>query len=144
MRPYEFAQQQGQVIGKSANDPADAVSDPADLMDLLFQAFCGSKDADSLSTDHLDAVALFAQFSNDYLAQRRVASTGVVDGGFALVFEDGQSVQLASTEPAEPVRPDSTFAITKPKESKMKGMTVVDTSVPITTGRPDQVRKPRS
>jgi hypothetical protein len=141
MDPYDYALRQGQVAGQSpAVDPDDYAAD--DLMDLLFHAYGAGGRLDGLPEAERGAVAAFARFANDYLAGRRVASTGVLDGGFALVFEDGRSVQLASSEPATPPKPDPTIPITRPKEQKMKGMTVVDTSVPM-TGFDPRARRPR-
>lgn len=132
MDPHEFSRQQGQVAG-TGSTPEEAPDAGNDLMDLLIGAFGAAGHLNSMSQDGQEAVASFAEFSNKYLAGRRVVSTGVVDGEFSLVFEDGQAIPLASEE-QEPARPDSTVPITYSRETKMKGMVVVDTSVPMTTG----------
>ena len=132
MDPYQLAQRQGQVMGAKA--PADDADAAEDLMDLLVRAYAAAGHLGQLtSPGERDAVARFAAFGNEYLAGRRVVSTGVVDGNFSLVFDDGQAVPLASAE-EKAERPDSTVPITRPRDSKMKGMPVVDGSVAITTG----------
>jgi hypothetical protein len=141
MDPYTYAQQQGQVAGQRPREQHDDEA-ADDLMDLLLHAYDTSGHMGPLPPECQDAVAAFASFANGYLAARRVASTGVVDGGFALVFEDGRAVQLASVESAGPARPDPTIPITRPRDQKMKGMTVVDTSVPM-TGVDPRTRGPR-
>jgi len=132
MNPYELAQQQGQVLGGPAPDDEAAGTD---LLDLLTNAFAAAGHADDLTHEQSEAVGRFAGFANDYLSRHRVISTGVVDGEFSLVFEGGRTVPLATAAQVAPPRPESTVAITTPRDAKMKGMAVVDTSVPITTGR---------
>jgi hypothetical protein len=133
MDPYTFAQQQGQVIGSKADlddDPADA----EDLMDLLLRACARDGYMADMTEAERTAIAVFADFSNKYLTEHRVVSTGIVDGAFSLCFEGGQTVPLATEATQAPQRPDGTVPITMPKEHKMKGMNVVDNSVPVTTG----------
>ena len=134
MDPYEFAQKQGQVIG-STDSADDEPTEVDDIMDLLIQAYtrAGHMTADVPEASY-EAVCSFADFANQYLAERRVVSTGLVDGAFSLVFDNGQAVPLASVEETKPKRPDSTIPITRPRDHKMKGMPVVDNSVPVTTG----------
>lgn len=133
MDPHEFARQQGQVAGQQAAGADAEPTDVLDLMDLLLCAYAKAGHLTEVTDAQHEAVGRFAAFGNEYLARRRVVSTGVVDGEFSLVFDDGQAVPLASTEPVPP-RPDSTIPITIPREHKMKGMNVVDSSVPMTTG----------
>jgi hypothetical protein len=140
MDPYDYALKQGQVAGqKPSGNPDDG--DFTDLMDLLAAAFLASGQMDHVQGEGHQVLTAFAKFANNYLAERRVVSTGIVEGAFSLVFEDGVAIPLASSEPATPQKPVPVIPITIPKESKMKGMTVVDTSVPMTgfdrkTGRP--------
>ena len=139
MDPHEYAQQPGQVIGAPARDPD--VYAATDLMDLLVNAYFVAGNLDNLESAEQESVERFCVFANKYLAEHRVVSTGVVDGAFSLVFQGGQTVPLASEPDAPPERPESTIPLTTPKESKgMKGMPVVDNSVPI-TGRAPAARK---
>jgi hypothetical protein len=140
MDPYELARQQGQVMGQAGAGPDDFI-DAEDLMDLLLQAYSRAGHTQDMDEHGHKILGDFAEFCNGYLYENRVASTGVVDGGFALVFDTGQSVQLASGEPEKPARPDSTVPITMPKSSKMRGMAVYDGSVPMTTGDPHRNRR---
>jgi hypothetical protein len=127
-------------MGQPGAGPGD-LYDAEDLMDLLLQAYGRAGHMEGLTEEQRDLLGDFAEFGNSFLYEHRVASTGVVDGGFALVFDDGQSVQLASGLPDVPERPDSTVPITRPKEHKMKGMAVYDGSVPMTTGNPDKAKR---
>jgi hypothetical protein len=141
MDPYEYARQQGQTIGSSPGQSGEP-EDVEDLMDLLIQAFASTMPAQGMTAEQKQMLVQFAGFSNHYLATRRVVSTGVVNGDFSLVFEDGQAVPLATSEP-KVQRPDPTIPITSPRDSKMKGMPMVDNSVPVTTGQVGSpVRKP--
>lgn len=144
MDPYELARQQGQILGQAQAGQHDLI-DAEDLMDLLLQEYTRAGHLETATEADREAIGRFAQFSNDYLAENRVASTGVVDGGFALVFDTGQAVQLASSAPETPGRPEpTTVPITTPKNFKMKSMMpVVDNSVPMTTGDPHKARRPR-
>lgn len=138
MDAYEYAQQNGQVIGTPADaeDPL-AGYEPEDLMDLLLFAFARGGRLAALDPAGRRAVGEFAAFANDWLARNRVASTGIVAGDFALVFEDGSAVPLASRpEDRAPDRPDPAIPITVPRAGKMRGMPVADTSVRITGTRP--------
>jgi hypothetical protein len=139
MDPYDYARQQGQVMGQPDPGPDDDY-EPEDLMDLLLHAFATAGHMDDMPAESRQAIAVFAQFANDHLGTHRVASTGVVDGGFALVFEDGRAVPMASVE-AAPERPDPTIPITTPKDSRMRGMKVDTTAVQITTGNPQHRRR---
>lgn len=142
MDPYEFARQQGQTIGAKTDESADQPADANDLMDLLLAAYIAA--GHLTNVDEHNVVVGFAQFSNDYLDQHRVVSTGVVDGVFSLVFQNGQAVPLASAPPAAACRVDLTVPITRPQDSKMKGMSIVDNSVPMTTGTVGSpVRRPK-
>jgi hypothetical protein len=134
MDPYEFARQQGQTIGSRANE-VDEPTEVDNIMDLLIQAYtrAGHMTADVPEASY-EAVCDFAAFANQYLAERRVVSTGIVDGAFSLVFDNGQAVPLATEAAQAPKRPDSTVPITTPREHKMKSMQVIDNSVPVTTG----------
>jgi hypothetical protein len=144
MDPYEFARQQGQTIGSKPGQPGEEPLDDEDLMYLLFSAYVAAGHLPEQDNDKFHAVSHFCEFSNNYLARRRVVSTGVVNGEFSLVFEDGVAVPLATTEPATAARPDPTIPITRPQDSKMKGMPVVDSSVPVTTGTVGSpVRRPK-
>jgi hypothetical protein len=142
MDPYEYARQQGQVMGQP-DVPADDY-DAEDLMDLLLHAYHAAGHVTGVEEGGTrEELARFAGFCNDYLADHRVASTGVVDGGFALVFEDGRAVSLATVAEAAPARPDPVIPITTPKSSKMRGLPVDDTAIQITTGDPHKARRPR-
>jgi hypothetical protein len=142
MDPYEYARQQGQVMGQPDVGPGDDY-DAEDLMDLMLHAFAAGGHMKDMEPPACEAIGFFAGFCNAYLAEHRVASTGVVDGGFALVFDDGRAVTLASAEEAAPARPDATVPITTPKSSKMRGLPVDDTAIQITTGDPHKARRPR-
>jgi hypothetical protein len=137
MDPYTYAQQQGQVIASQPGD-ADPLNgyEPEDLLDLLLYAFAQAGRLAALDRPGKQAVGDFAAFANDWLTRNRVVSTGIVDGEFALVFEDGTTVPLASQPEGKPqARPDPAIPLTLPRESKMRGMPVVDTSTPITGTR---------
>ncbi len=141
MDPYEFARQHGQVIGANRDLPEEPV-DAEHLMDLLLQAFAIAGHLETTTENGQATVARFVTFGNQYLATHRVVSTGMVNGEFSLVFDNGRAVPLATSEPRA-TRPDATIPITSPRDSKMKGMPVVDNSVPVTTGQVGSpVRKP--
>lgn len=141
MDPYSYARQQGQVIGaESGEDEADTYR-PEDLLDLLLYRYARAGRLGSLDRPARQAVGDFAAFANDFLAENRVASTGMVDGEFSLVFEDGTPVPLASRPEARgPARPETAVPITTPRSGKMRGMPVRDDSVPI-TGRACPARR---
>lgn len=142
MDPYEFARQQGQVAGKPASE-VEEPGDAEDLMDLLVQAYVIAGHLNDASDAEQVLVTHFAEFSNNYLASHRVVSTGIIDGEFSLVFESGRAVPLSRPEQI-PARPDPVVPITTPRDSKMKGMNVIDTSVPITTGSTGSpIKRPR-
>jgi hypothetical protein len=131
MDPYNFAQRQGQVIKQpGVIDRPEDEAGAENILELVLHAF--SDKMTLMTTEAREAVTDYVKFANAYLAERRVVATGNVDGSFALVFEDGHAIPLATTEPAKPPRAENTIAITMPKEQKMKGMSVVDTSVPMT------------
>ena len=102
-------------MGQAGAGPDD-LYDADDLMDLLLQAYARAGHTEDLSDRDREVLGHFAEFCNSFLYEYRVASTGVVDGGFALVFEDGQSVQPASGAEQVPERPEVTIAITRPKD----------------------------
>ena len=132
MDPFEFARQHGQVIG--LNPDIEEPEDGENLMELLLRAFVAAGHLATSTEDGQAVAGRFVTFGNKYLATHRVVSTGMVNGEFSLVFESGQVVPLA-TSPPVPGRPDSTIPITSPRDSKMKGMPVMDNSVPVTTGQ---------
>jgi hypothetical protein len=135
MDPYQFSVQQGQVIGDEPVTVVDDGYEPEDLMDLILYRYARDGHLNRPAGSEQEAVAQFAAYANRFLERNRVASTGLVDGAFALVFEDGSSVPLSSSpEPARPARPEVVVPITTPRTGKMKGMPMRDDSVPITQG----------
>jgi hypothetical protein len=115
--------------------PEDA---PQDLLELLLDQFVATPLGRQVaqSPPQRDTLIRFLEHSRAYLQGNPVISQGMVEGGLTLVLQDGVNVPLVRPAEAAPARPSPVYAVTKPKEMRMKGMQGGEDHSIGVTGRP--------
>jgi hypothetical protein len=97
---------------------------PADLLELLVDQFVATGEGREIAADPRLRAALvaFLDSGRAFLLTNRVVGHGMLEGGYTLVFGDGTAVPLAAEPPAPAGRPQPVYAVTTPRETRMRGM----------------------
>jgi hypothetical protein len=109
---------------------------PADLLELLLDRFAATAIGQQIiqSPQHRNILVQFLDFSSSFLQNNPVVSHGFFDAGLTLVFQEGETLPLVrSADVARATRPDPVYAVTQPRDARMKGMPIgPDQSVAVT------------
>lgn len=120
MDPYTLHEMQ--QAGAFDRRPEDA---PADLLELLLDKFVATEYGRQVagSPPHRDVLVKFLEASRAYLQGNPAVSQGMLEGGLTLILQDGETVPIVKPrEEARAQRPSPVYAVTQPKEGRMKGM----------------------
>jgi hypothetical protein len=133
MDPYTLHEMQR--AGAFDPRPEDA---PADLFELLLDAFVATPEGRQVvdSPSHREALIGFLVNCRRYMLANPVVGQGMLAGGLTLVLRDGESVPLVVPDNVGTVdRPGMTYAVTRPRETHMKGFQGRDSGPIGVTGR---------
>jgi hypothetical protein len=117
---------------------------PADLLELLLDRFVATPRGREVagSPPLRDALVQFLELARGYLRGNPVVGQGMLDGGLTLVLRDGESVPLVKPADAGPPRrPEPVYAVTTPRDCRMKGMTGGEAAAIPVTGRGPEPRR---